>query len=180
MEMAGHGFQLRPWRRGDEPALVRHADNRNIWINLRDRFPHPFTADAARAWIDQNEAHQGPPLNLAIEVDGEAAGGVGLEPLGDVFRHTAEIGYWLAEAHWGRGIVTEALRLTTAYAFDAFAYERLEAGVFEWNPASARVLEKAGYVLEGRHRRAVVKDGRMGDILIYARLRAQGPDRPEA
>ena len=97
---------------------------------------------------------------------------MGFGILKDVYSKTAEIGYWLGEPFWGRGIATTALKETTAYAFAHFEIERLQAHVFEWNPASARVLEKAGYTLEGRQRRHVFKDGRIGDALLYARLRA--------
>ena len=162
---------LRPWRRGDEASLVRHANNRRVWINLVDLFPHPYTLDAARWWIETGSRMEG-RVAFAIVVDGEAAGGIGLERGGDVYRGTAEIGYWLGEAHWGRGIATEALRAVTSWAFATLDLVRLEAGVFEWNPASARVLEKAGYTLEARHRKAVTKDGRTIDRLLYARLRA--------
>jgi ribosomal-protein-alanine N-acetyltransferase len=161
---------LRPWRRGDEASLVRHADNRNVSRNLKDRFPSPYTAADAREWIAHASA-QAPPTSLAIVVDGAAVGGVGIELGTDVFRRSAEIGYWLGEPFWGRGIATEALRAMTAYAFERFDICRLEAGVFDWNPASARVLEKNGYVLEGRARLGVIKDGRMGDRLLYALVR---------
>jgi len=109
--------------------------------------------------------------DFAVVVDGAAVGGISLEPGEDVFRRSAEIGYWLGEPFWGRGIATEAVRAVSDYAFATFDVCRLEAGVFSWNAASARVLEKAGYVLEGRCRQAVVKDGRLGDRLLYALLR---------
>lgn len=171
MEIRAEGFVLRPWRVGDEPALVRHAGNRNVWLNLRDRFPHPYTAADAEAWIAHVASQGEPPLHFAIVVADEPVGAVGLEPLPDVHRLTAEIGYWIAEPHWGRGLATEATRRLTEYAFARFPFVRLEAGVFEWNPASRRVLEKAGYRLEARQRHNVVKDGRIGDSFLYARLR---------
>ncbi len=161
---------LRPWRAGDKDSLVRYAENRNVWRNLKDRFPHPYTAADAREWIERSSAER-PFTSLAIEVDGAAVGGVGIQPGTDVFRRSAEIGYWLGEPFWGRGIATEALRAMTEYAFEHFDICRLEAGVFEWNPASMRVLEKAGYVLEGRARLGVIKDGRTGDRLLYALVR---------
>jgi RimJ/RimL family protein N-acetyltransferase len=161
---------LRPWRPGDETALVRHANNRNVSRNMRDRFPYPYTAADATEWIERTRAEH-PVLNVAIVIDGAPVGGSGLVPGTDVFRRSAEIGYWLAEPYWGRGIATEVLQAMTEYAFATLDICRLEAGVFEWNPASARVLEKAGYVLEGRKRRSVTKDGRTIDWSWYARLR---------
>ena len=123
------------------------------------------------AWIT-SASEQTPATSFAIVVDAAAVGGVGIELGSDVFRRSAEIGYWLGEPFWGRGIATEVLRAMTDYAFKHFAICRLEAGVFDWNPASARVLEKAGYTLEGRARNAVVKDGRTGDRLLYGLVRA--------
>ena len=172
MELAGSRLKLRPWRRGDEEALVRHANNRNVWRNLTDRFPHPYTATDARAWVRQCSTSEGPPRHLAITVDGEPIGGTGFERLPDLARLTAEIGYWLGEAYWGQGFATEALRLTTDYAFSQFDFVRLQAGVLEWNPRSRRVLEKAGYHLEARLAKAVYKDGQTIDSWLYVRLRA--------
>jgi ribosomal-protein-alanine N-acetyltransferase len=158
---------VRDWRRGDEPALVRHANNRNIWINLRDRFPHPYTKRDAAQWMAY--VRSGPPdTNFAIAVAGEAAGGIGFVVQPDVHRLSAEIGYWLGEAYWGRGIMTEALRAVTAFAFQAHGLQRIYAGVFEWNPGSMRVLEKAGYVREGVLRRSAIKDGKIIDQVLYA------------
>lgn len=170
MELKLSRCTLRPWRAGDEASLVRNADNRNVSRNLKDRFPYPYTAADALQWI-AHASVQSPPSSFAIVVDGAAVGGIGIELGIDVFRRSAEIGYWLGEPYWGRGIATEALRAMTEYAFAHFDICRLEAGVFEWNPASARVLEKAGYTLEGRARRGVVKDGRTGDRLLYGLVR---------
>jgi [ribosomal protein S5]-alanine N-acetyltransferase len=161
---------LRPWRVGDEPSLVRYAHNRNVSRNLRDRFPYPYTAADADEWIKLASA-QTRPTSFAIVVEGEAVGGIGIELGTDVHRRSAEIGYWLGEPFWGRGIASEALRAVTEYAFERFDVCRLEAGVFAWNPASARVLEKAGYTLEGRARLAVVKDGQLVDRLLYGLVR---------
>lgn len=163
---------VRPWRASDLKALVRNANNRKIWLNVRDRFPHPFTAADGRAWIAIRAADTGYPHNFAIEFESGAIGGIGMEFLTDVHRLTVEIGYWLGEPFWGRGFATIALRAVSEYAFATFDLRRIQATVYEWNPASARVLEKAGYEFEGRLRNHVVKAGRVGDVLMYAKLRA--------
>ena len=165
---------LRPWRVGDEASLQRHANNRKIWINMRDLFPHPYTLEDARWWIETG-SRADDLVSWAIVVDGEVIGGFGLMLKSDVDRRTAALGYWLGEAYWGRGIATEALRAVTDWAFANLDLVRLEAGVFAWNPASARVLEKAGYTLEVRQPNAVTKDGRTIDRLLYARLRPSSP-----
>ena len=134
---------------------------------LTDRFPHPYTSDHADAWVELNE-RRNPPTNFAIVVGEKAVGGIGVDLGSDVSRRSAEIGYWLGESYWGRGIATDALTAMTQYALATFDICRLAARVFEGNDASARVLEKAGYVLEGRMRRAAFKHGRMHDERLYA------------
>jgi len=162
---------LRPWRYGDEPALSREANDREIWISLRDRFPHPYTLEAAAMWVASTLGVD-PPRNLAIEIEGQVAGGVGLVRHDDVHRFSAEVGYWLGRRHWGRGIATEALTAFTSWAFATFDLHRLYAHAFATNPASARVLAKAGYRLEGTARDGAYKDGRFVDVAVYARLRS--------
>ena len=161
---------LRAWQPGDEESLVSHANNRTIWRNLRDAFPHPYTSADAKRWIETANPTT-PVTNFAIVVNGEAAGAIGLLLKEDVFRRSAEIGYWLGEEFWGRGIVTEAVRAVTDYAFNNFDLCRVYAGVFEWNPASMRVLERAGYEFECRMKKSVTKDGETIDELIYAVVR---------
>ena len=141
-----------------------------MWINLRDQFPFPYTLADAELWIRAARAMR-PETSFAIAVDGQAAGAIGLELKDDIYRRSAEIGYWLGEPYWGRGITTEALVGTTAWAFASFDLTRIFAHVFDWNPASSRVLEKAGYTQEGRLRRAVTKDGRNIDAFLYSILR---------
>jgi len=162
---------VRPWAETDVEALARHANNRKVSIHLRDRFPFPYTPEHARKfleWLVQQDSVS----VWAIEVDGEAAGGIGIEQKTDVERVSAEIGYWLGESCWGRGIVTEALRAVTAEAFRRFELRRIYALPFADNPASVRVLEKAGYVLEGRLRQSAIKDGQIRDQLLYATYRS--------
>jgi [ribosomal protein S5]-alanine N-acetyltransferase len=163
---------LRPWQRGDEQSCAKHANDRGVWRNLRDTFPHPYTPADTLDWIERNEALPR-RTNFVIIVDGEAAGGIGIMLREDVDRRTAEIGYWLGRAHWGRGIATEAVRAVSKWAFTDFDLIRLEAGVFGWNPAPARVLEKAGYTLEGRLRDAITKDGETTDRMMYSLLRQE-------
>lgn len=161
---------LRAWRPGDETLLTLQANNRNVWINLRDRFPHPYTLADAEEWIRQSRGIR-PQTQFAIVIDGAAVGGIGLERRSDVFRRSAEVGYWLGEPFWGRGIMTEAVRAVTEYAFENFDLCRIEAGVFEWNSASMRVLEKAGYICEARLRKSITKEGRTIDQFLYAMVR---------
>ncbi len=170
MEIKLHTCTLRYWRRGDEDSLARYADNYQIWRNLRDRFPHPYTPEDAREWIDHTLAED-PPLNLAIAVNAEAVGGIGIIPGTDIHHRSAEIGYWLGEEFWGRGIATEAVKAASQWAFENYDLKRLWAGVFEHNAASARVLVKAGYQFEARLLQAVTKEGRTLDDLLYALVR---------
>jgi [ribosomal protein S5]-alanine N-acetyltransferase len=160
---------LREWRRGDEPSLVRHANNRNVWINLRDVFPYPYTTADARSWI-RLATTNGFNLVFAIDVDGFAVGAIGLRPGDDIHRHSAEIGYWLGEEYWNRGIITEAVIAMTEYAFKTIKMTRIHAEVFLWNTASMRVLEKAGYLREGVLRKSVYKDRQWVDEVVYAKI----------
>jgi RimJ/RimL family protein N-acetyltransferase len=138
-----------------------------VWLNLRDRFPHPYTRPDAESWV-RFAAGATPETNFAIAVDGQAVGGIGLVLHDDVERCSAEIGYWLGRAFWGRGLATAAVRGLTGHAFAAHTLTRVYALPFADNAASIRVLEKAGYQLEGRLRRAAVKDGRVRDQAVYA------------
>lgn len=164
---------IRPWQHGDEASLAQHANNRNVWRNLRNTFPHPYTLKNAEEWI-QHASTANPLTNFAIVVEGAAVGGIGLMLKDEVYRRTAELGYWLGEKFWGRGIITEAVAAMTEYAFANFDICRIQASVYEWNPASMRVLEKAGYRLEARLRKSITKDGATIDEMIYAIMR---PDR---
>ncbi len=161
------GCAIRSLMTSDDVSLARHADNRKVWLNLRDAFPHPYTLSDAREFIRASLELE-PECRFAIEVGGEAVGCIGFMLHGDVERVGAEIGYWLSEEHWGRGIMTQAVRAVTALAVERHALTRVYAVPYEWNPASFRVLEKAGYVLEGRMRRSALKDGKVIDQLLYA------------
>lgn len=167
MQIDCDDFQLRPWQEGDQASLLRHANDRDIWRNLRDRFPHPYTAAGADAWVDVASQQQ-PITDFAIAVAGEAVGGIGVTLHQDVERCSAEIGYWLGRAYWGKGIMTRAVRAMTIHAVDTFSLTRVFAVPFVYNAASIRVLERAGYAREGILRRSAIKDGRVVDQIMYA------------
>ena len=166
--------RLRPWRLSDRASLVRYANDRDVWRNLRDRFPHPYTERDADEWLAHGAAEPASPGIYAIEVDGVAAGTIALEPGSDVERWCWEIGYWLGQPFWGRGIVTEAVIAVTAAAFREPDVIRLHAPVFSWNRRSMRVLEKSGYHREAVLERGGIKDGTVIDRVVYARTRDTG------
>ena len=161
---------LRLWTIEDAVAIQRYANNRNIWINLRDMFPHPYSLENAHAFLGF-VLKEKPTTTFAIATDAEAIGCIGLRLGDDVHRKTAELGYWLGEPFWGRGIMSEAVQEFTRWAFGAFGLQRIYAQPFADNAGSARVLEKAGFVCEGRLRSNVFKDGKVLDSLLYALVR---------
>lgn len=161
---------VRSWAQTDADALARHANNRAVSMQLRDRFPYPYGPEQARAFLGWITAQPAPTV-WAIEVDGEAAGGIGIELRTDVERVSAEIGYWLGESVWGRGIATDALKAVTAEVFQRFDLTRVFAVPFADHAASIRVLEKAGYVREGHMRRSAIKHGVVRDQALYATYR---------
>jgi ribosomal-protein-alanine N-acetyltransferase len=171
MDLVGGVATLRPWRRADAPSLVKYANNVNVSRQLRDRFPYPYTAGAAHHFI-QSLADVHPTMSFAITIGGEAVGGTGFAPGADVERYSAEVGYWLGEPFWGRGIAAEAVRLVSAYAFGSCNMLRLFALPFADNARSIRVLEKAGYAREAILRAGSVKDGRPRDQALYALVNA--------
>ena len=168
MELLLERCTIRPWRLDDAESLARHANNRKIWLTVRDLFPHPYTIQDAHEFLQRAISEQ-PEMKFCVEIDGAAVGGIGVHPGQDVYRHTATVGYWLGEQFWGRGVMTEALTAVTDFCFDNFPLHRIAAEVFANNPASARVLEKSGFAFEGRLKNNVVKDGELLDSLVYAR-----------
>jgi len=163
---------LRPFHPEDAASIVRHANDDEVWRFLRDRFPHPYTRSDAETWIACTSVQE-PPLHFGIDLEGEVVGGIGIIPGTDVDRVSAEVGYWLGRTVWGRGLATQALASLTAYAFRTFDVTRLFATPFAFNTASIRVLEKAGWVREGVLRRAVIKEGKVTDLLVYAVTRPE-------
>jgi ribosomal-protein-alanine N-acetyltransferase len=158
---------LRPFRETDLANLVKYANNPKIAQNMTDAFPQPYTEDAGKVFI-QMALKNSPPSILAITIDDEFVGGIGLHPQADVYRLNAELGYWLAEPFWGQGIVTKAIKEMIPYGFANLPIERIFARPFGSNIASQRVLEKAGFSLEARLSKTLIKNGLIEDELIYA------------
>ena len=178
MVLRGERCVLRRWRAKDIGSLVQHANNMNVSRYLRDRFPYPYTRRDARAFLAGATGAGSDDTKLAIDVEGEAVGGIGVITGTDVERFSAEVGYWLGEAFWGRGIVTEALNMFSQDVFERLNLLRLFAVASAANVGSARVLEKAGYQQEGVMRSAAVKFGVPNDQLLFARINPDwgGPD----
>jgi ribosomal-protein-alanine N-acetyltransferase len=171
VELRAGSTVVREWQEADAGALPPQANDRRVWLGLRDAFPHPYGLEDARRFVGMAR-RRSPQSYFAIEVAGRVAGGIGYTEHVDVERIGAEVGYWLGFEFWGQGIATTALRLVTEQAFRANGeLRRLYAVPFSSNPASARVLEKAGYHLEGTLRQSAIKDGRILDQWMYAILR---------
>ena len=171
MELVDGDVRLRALRYSDKEQIARLADNIKIWNNLRDMLPHPYTLEDAENFLDMVKK-QDRLLTFAIEHQYEFAGVIGLVPGVDVYRKGSEIGYWIGEPFWGKGIATKALGLASDYGFEVLEFERLHAGVFEGNKASMRVLEKCGYQLECISKNAIFKNNKFLDEYRYARLKA--------
>jgi [ribosomal protein S5]-alanine N-acetyltransferase len=161
---------LRPWREGDEPSLVKHANNPNVARNLRDLFPHPYTFIDAERWLAGAKTLM-PGTNFAIDVEGEAAGSIDIR-FHDATPQAAEIGFWLGELFWGRGIMSEAVPAFTRHVFRNFPVHELYACVFSWNAASRRVLQKSGFSNSGLKTGREEKAGRKVDCYDFRTSRS--------
>ena len=161
---------IRSWRSDDAETIAVHANDRDVSINLRDLFPHPYTVADAEEWI-RFACEADPETHFAVEVGGEAAGGIGYKLGQDVERTGAELGAWLGKKYWGRGIMTEALVAIRDHALDTHGLTRVWGVPFDHNAASVRILEKADFEFEGRLRRSVIKNGEIFDQLMYAYVR---------
>ncbi|MFT6922931.1 MAG: ribosomal-protein-alanine N-acetyltransferase [Crocinitomicaceae bacterium] len=167
MELKEGTVQLRHFRLEDKERLIELGNNSNISDNLTDGFPHPYTDEAAIKFI--NETLQDDPIgHFAIEESGIYVGNIGLHPSKDIYRFNAEIGYFIGEPYWNRGIATKAIKIITRYGFEKMNLNRIYAGVFDYNPSSARVLEKCGFEYEGLFKKALFKNGEFHDELRYA------------
>ena len=170
-------FILRPWTLNDLNSLVSFANNPGIAKNMTDQFPYPYNAINGRTFIDF-ATRDTPARMFAIEIEGKAAGGIGLHPQHDIQRKNAELGYWLAEPYWGKGIMTEAIVRMTDYGFEQLEdIERIFARPFGTNTGSQRALEKAGFAFEARFHKTFFKHGEYIDELYYAVWKDQWKSR---
>lgn len=167
MELIADTFKLRPWYLTDAESFQLHANNPNIAAFLLDRFPSPYTMLDAINWVTLQQ-NQKTMVNFAIDAGGHVIGGIGLELRQDVYRKTPLLGYWLSEDYWGKGIMTKAVKLITAYAFEQLDVICIQANALSKNPQSMQVLEKAGYVKQGIIKQSVIKAGQIWDEHIYA------------
>ncbi len=167
-------FILRPWREEDAHTVARFADNPRIAANLRDIFPHPYSLEDAREFIGSCIEREGRgQLTRTIEINGEAAGSIGIFLGSDIYRCSAELGYWLAEPYWRQGVMTHAVRLICREAFESFDIVRIFAEPFESNAGSRAVLEKSGFAYEGTMRCGVCKNGAVESYCMYSLLREE-------
>jgi len=163
-------LRVRSWRKNDLDTLVRYANNSKIAANLRDLFPHPYTRAAGAAYLAEMRSAE-LEASFAVEFESEAIGGIGFKLGTDIARLSAEMGYWLGEPFWGRGLMTRAVIGASEWAFDHYTLTRIYAMAYSHNMGSMRVLEKAGFQREGTLRRSAVKNGVILDQVLYAKVR---------
>jgi ribosomal-protein-alanine N-acetyltransferase len=161
---------LRPLDHTDKEELTRLANNKKIWDNLRDIMPHPYTRDDAIFFINLTKQEK-PQMTFAIEFDGQLCVVIGLTAQQDVYKKTAEIGYWIGEPFWNKGIATEAVKSITDYGLNELNYMRIHTGVFEYNIGSMKVLEKCGYKKECVFEKAVIKNDQVWNEHRYSKIK---------
>ena len=170
MELTDKELVLRQFKDSDSKRIAELCNNRKIWDNVRDFLPFPYTEKDAVDFINSCKSEI-PPVTFVIEFDRELAGCIGFVPQKDIYRLSAEIGYWIGDPYWGRGIATKAVKLLAGYGFKNLDLVRIYSGVFDYNLASQRVLEKAGFKLEGIFEKSVIKNGIIRDEYRYALIR---------
>ncbi len=166
--ITGEGFILRPFELTDNKSLAKHANNKKISDNLRDRFPHPYTEESAAWFINLVLSDNDPAKHFIIEINNEAAGAISISPDEDVYRLNAEIGFWLGEEHWGKGIMTKVIKATVKYVFENSEIKRIYATPFATTTGSIRALKKAGFMKEAIIRNGVIKNNKILDYYIYS------------
>lgn len=183
-----NNITIRPWQSNDKQALTHEANNRKIWLNMTDRFPHPYTESSAEFWINlcnnpdqylksrNDHSLVSPdypylPSNYAVCLSNKPIGAIGLER-DSKHAHVAALGYWLGEEHWGKGIATRVAAAFLAWTWDTFPWIiRINGDAYAWNEGSMKVLSKIGLQYEGRQKLAVCKEGRYGDLVLFGAVR---------
>jgi len=171
MNKADFNIKLRKLFPDDKYRLAELANNKKISINMRDAFPHPYTLEDAEKFITASNGKD-PQEVFAIEYNGEYVGNIGLHKANDVYRKSAEIGYFLGEPFWNKGIMTKVVELICEYGFRELDIVRIHTGVFEYNKASRRVLTKCGFVKEGVFKSALYRNGKIYDEIRFARIKS--------
>jgi [ribosomal protein S5]-alanine N-acetyltransferase len=166
MDLIDYNIKLREFRDSDRQELAELCNNKKVWDNLRDYIPFPYTENDAKEFIDFCKK-ESPQQTFAIEFNEKFAGCIGLVKQSDIYKLTAEIGYWIGEPFWGKGITTKAVRLITDYGFSKLGLVRIYSGVFDYNKASQRVLEKAGFKLECIFEKSIFKNNQIYDEYRY-------------
>lgn len=169
MIIKAKNFILRPYRKGDEPSLIKNISDRHIYRNTCS-IPYPYTRKNAMEFIKSNKFPDAGKkmINFAIDMGGNVIGGICFR---EMKLHRAEIGYWLGKKYWNRGIMGEALKLATDFGFKKLRLRRIYAIVFCRNKASARILKKNRYKMEGVMRKYTLKDGKLIDAMIFAKVK---------
>jgi RimJ/RimL family protein N-acetyltransferase len=172
LKFLNNNYCIRDFQFDDVPALVKYANNYKIFRWVKDNFPYPYTIKDAELWISvARNSNEG--LNYAIANDKELIGGIGVKFKEDVYRFSWELGYWLGEPFWNKGIITEAVKVFTKYLFENYNIKSITANVYEGNKASMKVLTKAGFKLDGVIRKAVLKEKLFWDLYVYTLLREE-------
>lgn len=160
-------FKLRKWNSNDLESLVKYANNWNIAKNMTDKFPFPYTKKHGKSFIEFANRENGNYI-FAIDIDGEAVGSVGIHIQDDIHKKNAELGYWLAEPFWNKGIISAVILEIVKFSFSNFDINRIFARPFETNIPSQKCLEKNGFILEAKFKKAIFKNGIYLDELIYS------------
>ena len=163
-----NNYELREWRISDVASLAENADNIHIWNNVRDYFPHPYSEEDGKRFIEMVSVKPKPAVDFAIVVDEKAVGGIGIVPQKDVERISAEMGFWLGEKYWNRGIMTEAVKQMAGYVFTNFPLRKIFTLIYDFNIASQKALQKAGFELEAILKHAAIKNGKIIDLHYYS------------
>jgi len=161
---------IRSYQEEDARSLAKYANNRKVWQNLRNAFPSPYSEKDALSWIDFNQKIK-QPLSFALIVNGECAGSIGFKPRSDVYLKNQELGYWLGEPFWGKGIMSKAVKKLSDIALERFDIVRLEAHIYSWNIGSMRVVEKAGFHREAILKQRIFKNGQIADEHVFVRFK---------